>query len=131
MISSGVFDYINVLNKAADASWLKETAITNNISNVNTPNYKRIDVDFESLLSKELGKGSIQSLDKKISAMNADLENLNASTYTDSASYSYRLDGNNVDIDSENVELASEQIRYQALTSSISGGFASLKAVIK
>ena len=29
------------------------------------------------------------------------------------------LDGNNVDIDTENVELASEQLRYQTLTSAV------------
>ena len=44
------------------------------------------------------------------------LDKLEGQVYTDYASYSYRLDGNNVDIDTENVELASEQLRYQTLT---------------
>ena len=47
---------------------------------------------------------------------NVDLDKLNVQTYTDSAGYSYRIDENNVDVDTENVELASEQIRYEALT---------------
>ena len=40
------------------------------------------------------------------------------------------MDGNNVDIDTENVELASEQIRYQALTDSITQQFNRIKTVL-
>lgn len=114
MISTDAYSYINVLDKAADASWLREQTITNNIANVDTPGYKRKDVDFESVLQRELGNSQYTSLDEKVK--NLDLSELGVSTYTDSASYSYRIDENNVDIDTENVELASEQIRYQALT---------------
>ena len=71
------------------------------------------------------------SLDKKIRSLNADLSGLNVSTYTDSSNYSYRLDRNNVDPDTENVELASETIRYQALTDSITSDFTRMQAVLK
>ena len=47
MIHSNAFSYINVLDKAADASWIRENAIANNIANVDTPGYKRQDVQFE------------------------------------------------------------------------------------
>lgn len=130
MFSTNAFDYINVLDKAADASWLRETAITNNIANIDTPGYKRQDVDFQSVLKKELGMSKYTSLDKKIRGLNGDLSGLTVSTYTDSANYSYRLDGNNVDVDTENVELASEQIRYEALTSSINSQFSCMKAAM-
>ena len=116
MIGTDAYSYINILDKAADASWMREEAISNNISNVSTPGYKRQDVDFQSVLQRELGNSQYTSLDDKVK--NLDLSELSVSAYTDSASYSYRLDGNNVDIDTENVELASEQIRYQALTES-------------
>ena len=33
MLQSSAFDYINVLDKAADASWLRESTIANNIAN--------------------------------------------------------------------------------------------------
>lgn len=55
---------------------------------------------------------------------------LTANVYTDHSNYSYRMDGNNVDIDTENVELASEQIKYEALTSSISSQFSRMKSVL-
>ena len=114
MINTDAFNYINVLDKAADASWMRETAIANNIANVDTPGYKRIDVDFETTLRRELGNAQYITLDEKVK--NIDLDKLNVQTYTDSAGYSYRIDENNVDVDTENVELASEQIRYEALT---------------
>lgn len=129
MIRSNAFDYINVLDKAADASWQREQTIANNIANVDTPGYKRQDVDFESVLKRELGESKYTTLDKKISAIHTD--HLNAKEYTEYAGYSYRLDGNDVDIDTENVELASETLRYLGLTDSISQEFSRLKMVIK
>ena len=130
MFSTNAFDYINVLDKAADASWLRETAITNNLANIDTPGYKRLDVDFQSVLEKELGMSKYTSLDKKVRDLNRDLSGLTVSTYTDSSNFSYRLDRNNVDVDTENVELASEQIRYEALTASINAQFSAMKAAM-
>ena len=103
-------------------------SLANNISNVDTPGYKRKDLNFEGVLSQELGRCKHQSLDKKISEL--DTSKLTANVYTDHSNYSYRMDGNNVDIDTENVELASEQIKYEALTSSISSQFSRMKSVL-
>ena len=129
MISSNAFDYMNVLNKAASVSWEREQLISNNIANADTPGYKRRDLDFESTLESELGKSKYVSLDDKVA--NIHMDHLNAKTYIDNASYSYRLDGNNVDPEQENVELASETIRYLGLTNSISQEISRYKTVIK
>lgn len=132
MISSGVFDYVNVLDKAADGAWLRNEAIANNIANVNTPNYKRQDVSFEAELKQALkASGNNETLDERISNVNDRLSRIEPRVYTDAAGYSYRLDGNNVDIDNENVELASNQIKYNALIQGIDGDFTNLKTVIK
>ena len=125
MFSTNVFSYINVLNKAADASWLREETIMNNLANVNTPEYKRKDVDFQSVLKRELGSAKYRTLDSKVDHVN--LDRLNVSTYYDHANYSYRMDKNNVDVDTENVELASEKIRYDALTDSMTQEFSRLR----
>lgn len=129
MINTNVYDYINVLDKAADAAWLRNETIANNISNVDTPGYKRQDVAFEDQLRKAMGNSKYQSMDDKVSSMKA--SRLNAETYTDSEGYSYRMDGNNVDIDTENVELASNQIKYNALIQSVNHEFTNLKSVMK
>lgn len=131
MITTNAFDYINIMDKAADASWKRESAISNNIANADTPGYKRQDVDFESALKRELGSSKYIPLDTKVRGLNSDLSGLDVSTYTDSSNYSYRLDRNNVDVDTEQVELASEQLRYEMLTTSINEEFNRMKLVLK
>ena len=128
MLSTNAFDYVNVLDKAADASWKRETVLANNIANVNTPGYKRKDLDFEGVLKQELGRCKHTSHDTNID--NLQMDHLNPSVYTDLSNYSYRLDGNNVDIDVEEVEYASEQIRYQGITAGINNEFNRMKTVI-
>lgn len=118
MINSNAFSYINVLDRAADASWTRESAIANNVANVDTPGYKRQDVAFEDILKRELKSSKYNTLQKAVDQVS--LDKLEGQVYTDYAPYSYRLDGNNVDIDTENVELASEQLRYQTLTKAAS-----------
>ena len=128
MITSGAFSYINVLDKAADASWLREATITNNLANVDTPGFKRKDVDFEGVLKTELGRSKYVTLDQKVKDLH--MNHLNATAYTDSSNFSYRLDGNNVDVDTEQVELASEQLRYTALTDSITHEISRFKSCL-
>lgn len=129
MFSTDAFDYVNVLDKAADASWTRENVLTNNIANVDTPGYKRKDLDFESTLRTELDNCKHESLDEKMK--DVDLTKLEPTVYTDMTNYSYRLDENNVDIDVENVELASEQIRYQGIAAALNDQFDRMRAVIK
>ena len=61
-------------------------------------------------------------------ALNHDLTGV---IYTDHSELSYRLDGNNVDINTENVELASNQIQYQYLLKCISQEFKDIQTVLK
>lgn len=129
LLSTNAFDYINVLDKAADAAWLRNDAISNNLSNVDTPGYKRQDVDFSSQLAKALGNSRYTSMDSKVA--NLKTNRLNPICYTDYASFSYRLDGNNVDVDTEGVYLAKNQITYQGLDLCISQEFKNLMAVMK
>lgn len=129
MFNSNVFDYVNVLNKTADAAWTRNEVIANNIAHVDTPGYKRQDVDFEGQLRRALRNNRYQSMDSKVSSVTS--SSLDTRIYTDSANFSYRLDGNNVDIDTENVELAANQIKYNGLITSINEEFTNLKMVCK
>jgi flagellar basal-body rod protein FlgB len=126
MIQSNAFNYINVLNKAADASWTKNQLLSNNLVNVSTPNYKRRDIEFQTYLAEQL-KGS-GSLDQKVS--NVDLNSLEPTVYTDYSSLSYRLDGNNVDIDTESANLAQNQIRFNAIMDSMTSEFNRIRLAI-
>lgn len=129
LVDTNAFDYINVLDKAADASWLRNDAISNNIANADTPGYKRQDVNFETQLAKALRSSRYTSMDAKVA--NVKMNRLNPITYTDYAGYSYRIDGNNVDPDTEGVYLAKNQVVYQGLTQSINQEFKNLQSVMK
>jgi flagellar basal-body rod protein FlgB len=126
MINSNLFNYVNVLNKAADATWKRNELLTNNIANASTPGYKRKDVEFQTLLMRQLqGNGS---LDQKVA--NSNLNELEPSVYTDYTNLSYRLDGNNVDIDTESANLAQNQIAHSALLESMTQEFTRIKTVL-
>lgn len=127
MILSNAYNYINVLDKAADASWTRNDVLANNIANADTPGYKRKDVQFETFLSDAVA--GTDSLDETVA--NLDLNELNANTYTENAGLSYRMDGNNVDITTENVELAKNQLKYYTLTNSINQEFSRLKSALR
>ena len=116
MFQSSVFNYVNVLDKAADASWIRNEVIGNNIANADTPGYKRQDVAFESVLRQAIGDSSYRTMD---------------AIYTDHANYSYRLDHNNVDPDTEGVKLAENQLKYQGLMTAIRQEFENLRTVMK
>ncbi len=123
MINAGIYNYVNILNKALDASWARQTVLANNISNQTTPGFKRKDVSFEGYLESALQ--GIGSIDEKIDKL--DLNKINYTTYTDLSNYSYRLDGNNVDSAVEQANLASNQIRYQLLTAAMNSEFNRIK----
>lgn len=128
MITSGIYNYVNILDKAADAANLRNELLTNNIANVSTPNYKRKDLDFESVLQGELA--GEKNLSKAVKKANQNLETLDAQVYTDNSSLSYRLDGNNVDINTEEARLAENQIKYQALVDLMNQEFARYNTVL-
>lgn len=126
MLGSGAFNYIDVLNKAAQASWKRNELINNNLANISTPGYKRKDIQFEPYLRSALtGKGS---LDERVARANKG--HIEPTVYTDNASLRYRLDGNNVDIDTESAMLAENQIYYNTILESMNQEFQRIRAVL-
>ena len=129
MINTNAFDYINVLQKTADAAWIRNDVISNNIANATTPGYKRQDVAFEDELANALGRSRYKSMDDKVADLK--INRLRPRTYTDSANFSYRVDGNNVDIETENVTLAANQLKSNGLIDCLDQEFKNLRMVMK
>ena len=127
MVLSNAYNYVNVLGKAADASWTRNDILANNIANADTPGFKRKDVQFETYLKNAVA--GTDSLNETVA--NIDLNELNCTTYIDQANLSYRYDGNNVDINTENVELAKNQLKYYTLMNSMSQEFSRLKSALR
>lgn len=128
MINTNIYNYINVLTKAADAANSREEILNNNLANVDTPNYKRKDVSFQSYLEMALIGG--EPLEERVAEVNTHLSDFGGLIYTDSSTLSYRLDGNNVDVDTESARLAENQIRYNALIDLLNQEFGRYKTVL-
>ncbi|HOB15956.1 MAG TPA: flagellar basal body rod protein FlgB [Defluviitoga sp.] len=115
-----MFDEINfgLIPKTLDALSLRQTVISQNISNYNTPGYKRKYVNFESELQKCLNENDILSLktnnDRHINNTSS-LEIIQADIKEDD-SKSLRDDGNNVDPDKEFVYLIENTLKYNTLS---------------
>jgi flagellar basal-body rod protein FlgB len=46
-----------LIEAAMRGSWERQTALTNNIANADTPGYKRLDVNFETTLQSAMNSG--------------------------------------------------------------------------
>ncbi len=125
------FNSIDMQRRALDASWLRQRVLSNNIANVDTPGYKRQDVDFESMLSAFMTTRKLQmtTTDPRHIGV-ASNDGLEAHVYTD-RSTSFRADGNNVNIDVEMSAVAQNAIKYNAVTAQINGQIKRLKAAIR
>lgn len=123
-----------VLQKGLDAVWKKNEAIAANIANAETPGYKSVSVDFESVFREVLGTDRFSALSDSsspaLTALNAaDLERLEPE-FSENSGSAMRMDGNNVDLDAEMTELAKNSILYDTLTYSLSREIGRLRLII-
>ncbi|NLI92199.1 MAG: flagellar basal body rod protein FlgB [Peptococcaceae bacterium] len=116
-----------------DGLSLRNKVLANNIANVDTPNFKRSDVNFENVLQSALGKGDAGYLELKRTSPShlSGIATSAGSFVIQDQSTSYRNDGNNVDIDSEMTKLAENTLQYNAIARSLSSHLAMLKQAIQ
>ncbi|MDK2820365.1 MAG: flagellar basal-body rod protein FlgB [Clostridia bacterium] len=119
-----------MLEKAMDASALRQRTIAHNIANINTPRYKRYEVSFEDKLNRALETKSGLSLFRTnpyhLPRSNYYLE---PEVIRDNRS-SMRNDGNNVDIDREMAELAQNSLNFNFSTQQLNTRLAMIRYVI-
>lgn len=134
MIEKLIFsDTTRLMERALDASSLRNNVIANNLANVDTPGYKRSEVRFEEELAKALSSsGGISG--KRTRAEHIPIGRRSATEVSPGVEVqedtTVRNDGNNVDIDREMAALAKNSILYNALAQEINGEFQKLKTVI-
>lgn len=104
-----------------DKSLLKHQAVAANIANVETPGYKRVDLDsaFDSQLKRLLASGDTQAI--------ASFEHKLA---VDTDSPSVRPDGNNVQLEHELLAMNRNALEYEFLSKYISKSFGKIKTAI-
>ncbi|MEJ6950209.1 flagellar basal body rod protein FlgB [Natronospora cellulosivora (SeqCode)] len=125
-----MFTFLNFLQKGLDGSSQRQRALSNNIANVNTPNYKRKDVDFISVLRNETKQSGRKAL-KNTNPKHISFKSTNSQfRKIQQANTSARNDGNNVEVDAEMSELAKNNIYYNTLVQQVNDRFKFLNAVI-
>ena len=121
---------VSTLENALNYSSLKQKVVSQNIANVDTPNYKAKEVSFKAAFEQALG----QSLEANRSdARHYQFKSRNGSAPGVMArnNLNYNENSNSVDLDKEMADLATNQIYFNALTERINGKFNSLQSVIR
>ncbi len=128
---------VDVLHRTMDAATLRQQVLANNISNADTPNFKRSSLNFEAELKRALDSEDVHkpqaflTHEKHISFDRTQdyrdvrpMRILDYLTQTDN-------NGNNVDAEQESMLLLQNQLRYDLLTRSVSNQFTQLNIVLR
>ncbi|HHT9111935.1 MAG: flagellar basal body rod protein FlgB [Planctomycetes bacterium] len=103
----GIDKSATLLEKMLDVSSVKHKVIANNIANVNTPGYKKMDVSFADQLEKALNESSVNKFDALQPKIVISKEDTGETV---------RNDGNNVDMDKEVSSLVKNTLSYNIYT---------------
>ena len=126
----------NYLPRGMTAASIRQETVANNIANVNTPNFRKKNVEFENLLAREIygeqpKKGKLQMVQTHNNHLPYTPRSIHATpTLVEDESTIMRGDDNNVDVDIEMATLAKNQIYYNALATQMGGYISKLRTAI-
>lgn len=103
---------IHHLSQLMNAAQMRQGVISQNLANVNTPGYQRLDVQFEELLAEQLKTGQPGNSGGQLAPRIVAEQGLNN-----------RSDGNNVDIDREIGQLNRNAMLYQTYSQIMASQF--------
>lgn len=115
-----------MMEKSLDFLWTKQTAILDNLANVETPNYKAKYVTFEETFRSQLQAVA----GGNTSDIRDTLENARATVHV-AENESARMDENGVDATEQSIELARNALQQQHVMNAISDDLALLRAAIR
>ena len=105
---------IPTVRKGLDAGVLRDKAIANNLANITTPGYRRIEIKFEEMLKETLDRNRVKGTRSDKSHLPVGKKELE-----EIVPYGYRSKDptnpgeiNNVDIDIESAKLAENNINF-------------------
>ncbi len=124
--------YLGIQPEALQVQSRRLQVIADNLANVDTPNYKARDIDFQAALSAAAG-----GTDAPVTLQTTQPDDIGANTAADgSAALKYRvplapsLDGNTVNSELEQAAFAETTVRYQATLTFISTSLRNLMTAI-
>ena len=105
------------MKKSLDLMSTRQSLITSNIGNVDTPGFKASEIDFQGQLREALGsKGKLNlqtTNNKHFGPQTSNISSLNADPFEEEDAA--KSNGNNVDVDKEMAKMAENQIFYNAI----------------
>jgi flagellar basal-body rod protein FlgB len=120
----------NILKEGLSASSLQHSLIGQNIANISTPGYKRKEVNFHQTLLNNINQSfPVKKTHIKHLPLSFNSEQINAFVVRDRVSPTNSLE-NNVDLDTEMVNLATNNAYYNAISTFIGNKFNTLTNVI-
>lgn len=124
-------DAIQAASLALKGLSARQQVISSNVANVDTPGYSAKQLDFETTLQRTLNSSSSKMAMSKTHSSHLDSTSSTAEIFstTNRAGGTYREDGNNVDIDTELIEMSETNIKYQAISQEISSKLLLLKSI--
>jgi flagellar basal-body rod protein FlgB len=128
---------LDILHRSMDVEMLRRQVVSDNISNADTPNYKRSVVNFESQLARALASEK----QKKPAAVLTNDRHIpfdRVQNYRDVRpgrvlDYLTQADnnGNNVDIEEESMLLLQNQLRYDMMSRAVTAQFSRVNIVLR
>lgn len=115
-----------LMERSMNYLWTKQAAISDNIANAETPNYKAKIVTFEESLREKMEQALRSS--KPRSNLRETLENSNFAVIT--TQDSHRLDDNGVNTTEQMVELVRNAYQLQYVMNAISTDLSTLRTAI-
>lgn len=123
---------LTALEKGLDASSLRQKVLSDNVANVDTPNFKRSDVDFGKILGSVIGEdGGDIPLKVTMPQHISGTPNTGQKAVITDQSSTFRNDGNNVDIDREMANVAENGLYYNSVTQAITSQLGLLRMAIQ
>ncbi|SFA74149.1 MULTISPECIES: flagellar basal body rod protein FlgB [unclassified Bacillus (in: firmicutes)] len=119
---------MTTIENALNYSSTKQKVISQNIANVDTPNYKAKDVSFKSIY-KDAVNSSLHA--NRTDYRHFEFKGGTSSAIINRKDVQYQHNGNSVDLDKEMSELATNQIYYNAMIERMNGKFSTLNNVIR
>ncbi len=125
---------LRVLERGLDLSMARQKLLVDNVANAETPNYRRKDLDFLSVLTQECEREERKRLplqQTNSAHLRASQGIQNGDRSTQEERIVVRRDGSGVDIEREMTTVLENALYYQALTRMVSGKLNGLSTAIR